>query len=185
VIVTSSSRHPHRRLAAVAALAVLMALVGWVLLRTLDAARAPQPAPAVRYTLLDGRQAGLTDLRGKVVLVNFWATTCAICIREMPQLVATHQRYASQGLETLAVAMAYDPPASVAQYAESRHLPFAVVIDNTGALARAFDEVKATPTSLLIDRRGRIVQRVVGAPDFGQLHRRIEALLAEPGALPG
>ncbi len=138
-----------------------------------------EPAPQFSYTLLDGTRLSSDSLRGQVVMVNFWATTCSTCIGEMPRLIATHQRYQGQGLQTLAVAMRYDPPASVAHYAETRRLPFGVVIDNTGAIAAAFGDVAATPTTVLIDKRGRVVQRHVGEPDFAALNRQIEKLLAE------
>src|SRR3982750_3342296 len=67
--------------------------------------------PDVGYTLLDGSRKTTSQLQGKVVLINFWATTCAPCIKDMPQVVATHERFKSRGYETLAVAMSYDPPA--------------------------------------------------------------------------
>ena len=121
----------------------------------------------------------MTQLRGKVVLVNFWATTCAICVKKMPLMVATHQKFSARGFETLAVAMSYDPPASVVYFTESRRLPFTVVIDNTGSVARSFGDVKLTPTSVLINKRGEIVKRYVGEPDFAALHTLVEALLAE------
>lgn len=145
----------------------------------LSACTARQAAPDVAYTLLDGRPGSTTALRGKVVLVNFWATSCGICVAEMPQLAATHRQFRARGFETVAVAMSYDPPALVASFAESRKLPFDVVIDNTGAVARAFGEVAATPTSILIDKRGAIVRRFVGRPDFPALHALVEQLLAE------
>jgi peroxiredoxin len=144
-----------------------------------------EDAPSFDYTLLDGREARSNALRGQVVLVNFWATSCAICIAEMPQLVATHQQFAARGLQTLAVAMQYDPPSRVVGFAEARGLPFGVVIDNTGSIARSFGDVAATPTTFLIDRQGRIARRWVGTPDFAVLNRWIETLLAEgpgPGA---
>lgn len=137
------------------------------------------PAPSVSYTLLDGRTGSLDALRGKVVLVNFWATSCVSCVKEMPQLVATHQQFQPKGFETLAVAMSYDPPAYVAQFASSRQLPFGVVIDNTGAVARGFGDVKITPTTFLLDKRGGIVKRYVGEPDFTALRALVEQLLAE------
>jgi thiol-disulfide isomerase/thioredoxin len=81
-----------------------------------------------------GRQQGqLPAMAGKVMLVNFWATSCATCVKEMPQIVATHDKFKARGLDTLAVAMSYDPPAFVAKFAETRKLPFGVAIDNTGA----------------------------------------------------
>jgi peroxiredoxin len=136
-------------------------------------------APAVSYTLLDGRKAQLESLRGKVVLVNFWAASCTICVAEMPQIAATHHKFQGRGYDTLAVAMSYDPPALVARFTESRRLPFGVAIDNTGEVARGFGDVQLTPTSFLIDKHGKIVKRYVGAPDFAALSRLIEQLLAE------
>src|SRR5690606_26509278 len=136
-------------------------------------------APTVAYTLLDGTRATTDELRGKVVLVNFWATSCTTCVKEMPQIVATHEKYKARGYDTLAVAMSYDPPAYVANFAESRKLPFGVAIDNTGVIARSFGDVQLTPTSVLINKRGEIDKRYVGEPDFAALHQLVEELLAE------
>lgn len=138
-----------------------------------------EPAPQVSYTLLDGTKADTTQLRGKVVLMKFWATTCSVCVAEMPKVVATHEKFSARGLQTLAVAMSYDPPASVVRYAQSRALPFGVAIDNTGAIAKSFGDVQATPTTVLINKRGEIVKRVVGEQDFAALERVIDRLLAE------
>ena len=157
--------------------AVAIALVAGALTWTSLSSRAA--APLVSYTLLDGSKGSTDALRGKVVLVNFWATSCVICMAEMPQVVATHEKFRSQGYDTVAVAMSYDPPALVARYAESRRLPFGVAIDNTGAIARLFGDVQATPTSFLLDKQGRIVKRYVGAPDFAALDVLIGKLLAE------
>jgi peroxiredoxin len=157
--------------AAAAALALSIA--------TSACAPSPARAPEFEYTLLDGTRAHARDLRGQVVLINFWATTCVICIAEMPQIAALHERLRARGLTTLAIAMRHDPPARVAQFAEARGLPFGVVIDNTGAIARAFDDVRATPTTFVIDRRGQVVDRIEGAPDFVELGELLERLLVE------
>ncbi len=140
---------------------------------------AKESAPATAFTLLDGQTHNIAQLKGKVVLVNFWATSCVACVKEMPELVATHQKFKSRGFETVAVAMSYDPPAYVANFAQSRELPFGVAIDNTGQIARSFGDVKRTPTTLLINKRGEIVKRYVGEPDFAALHALVERLLAE------
>ena len=80
--------------------------------------------------------------------------------------MSTFEKYRGRGYNTLAVAMSYDPPAYVANFAESRKLPFGVAIDNTGDIARQFGDIRLTPTSVLINKRGEIVKRYVGAPDF-------------------
>ncbi|MCA0177821.1 MAG: TlpA family protein disulfide reductase [Proteobacteria bacterium] len=133
--------------------------------------------PDVGYTLLDGRQTTLHAQRGKVLLVNFWATSCTTCVAEMPHLIANHQALKGKPFDTLAVAMSYDPPDYVAEFAKTRALPFGVAIDNTGKVAEAFGGVKLTPTTFLLDPQGRIVKRYVGQPDFDALRREIDQLL--------
>ncbi len=145
----------------------------------LSACSDAQPAPESTFVLLDGSQKTTADLKGKVTLVNFWATSCVTCVAEMPKLVATHQKYKTQGYDTLAVAMSYDPPSYVVNYAQTRQLPFPVAIDNTGAAAKAWGDVQLTPTTFLVNKRGQIVKQFVGEPDFTALHQLIEKLLAE------
>jgi peroxiredoxin len=165
--------NPSRRRALGAA-----AALGTTALLGLPACAGRDAAPASTFVLLDGRQTTTADLKGKVTLVNFWATTCVTCVKEMPQIVATHQKYAARGFETVAVAMSYDPPAWVLNFAQSRQLPFKVALDNTGEIAQAWGDVKLTPTTYLVDKQGQIVKRYVGEPDFNALHALIEKLLA-------
>ena len=135
-------------------------------------------APLSTFVLLDGSRHTTEDLKGRVTLVNFWATSCVTCVAEMPRIVATYDRYHAQGFDTLAVAMSYDPPAYVVNFAETRKLPFKVAIDNTGAVARAWGDVQLTPTTYVVDKQGTIVKRYVGEPDFAELNALIEKLLA-------
>lgn len=136
-------------------------------------------APASTFVLLDGSAKTTADLKGKVTLVNFWATSCTTCVAEMPEIAATYNKFKPRGYETLAVAMSYDPPSYVVNFAQTRKLPFPVAIDNTGAVAKAWGDVQLTPTSYLVNKRGEIVKRYVGTPDFAELHRLIEKLLQE------
>lgn len=138
-----------------------------------------QAAPESTFVLLDGSKKTTADLKGKVTLVNFWATSCVTCVAEMPKLIATHNKYQAQGYGTLAVAMSYDPPNYVVNFAQTRQLPFPVAIDNTGAVAKAWGDVQLTPTTYLVNKRGQIVKQFVGEPDFAALHQLIEKLLAE------
>jgi len=139
-----------------------------------------QAAPNLPFTQLDGSKHTMAELKGKVTLINFWATSCSTCVKEMPQMVATYQKFQGQGLETLAVAMEYDPPAYVMQFAQSRQLPFRVAIDHSGDLAKGFGEVQLTPTTFVVNKKGEIVKRYVGEPDFAALHSLLVQLLAEP-----
>ncbi|KRH99404.1 TlpA disulfide reductase family protein [Curvibacter sp. PAE-UM] len=157
-----------------AAVAVV-AIAGWLLLR----APGFGPAPESTFVLLDGSKQTTADFRGRVVLVNFWATSCTTCVAEMPKLMATYDKYRERGFDTVAVAMSYDPPSYVVNFSQTRKLPFKVAIDNTGAVATAWGEVRLTPTTYLVDKRGQIVKRYIGEPDFAELHRLIEELLAQ------
>lgn len=138
-----------------------------------------EPAPASTFVLLDGTQTSTADLKGKVTLVNFWATTCVSCVKEMPMLADTYRKYKDRGFETLAVAMSYDPPNYVVNFAQTRQLPFKVAIDNTGAVAKAWGDVKITPTTYIVDKKGQIVKRYIGEPEPQALHQLLERLLAE------
>lgn len=133
-------------------------------------------APRADFVTLKGEKIALDSLRGKVVLVNFWATSCPSCIREMPDLVKTHKKFEARGFETVAVAMSYDPPEYVRQFSERNGLPFKVALDRDGSAALAFG-VRVTPTTFVIGKQGQIVQRIVGEPDFANLHALIEQTL--------
>jgi len=164
-----------RRLLYVAATAALAAIGVALYAGTAGSAAAPQST----FVVLDGSSKTTADLKGRVTLVNFWATSCATCLTEMPRIIATHDKYRSRGYDTMAVAMSYDPPSYVVNYAQTRKLPFEVAIDNTGAIAKAWGDVQLTPTTYVVNKRGEIVKRYVGEPNFSELHLLIEKLLAE------
>ena len=136
-------------------------------------------APETTFVLLDGSKKNTSDLKGKVALVNFWATSCTTCVAEMPKMVSTYDKYRARGYEHVAVAMSYDPPSYVVNFAQTRKLPFSVAIDNTGAVAKAWGDVQLTPTTYLVNKKGEIVKRYIGEPNFAELHQLIEKLLAE------
>jgi thiol-disulfide isomerase/thioredoxin len=135
-------------------------------------------APNSSFVLLDASKTTTADFKGKVTLVNFWATSCTTCVAEMPKMIATYNKYHGKGYEMVAVAMSYDPPSYVVNYAETRKLPFKVAIDNTGAIAKDWGDVQLTPTTYLLDKKGAIVKRYVGEPNFSELNALIEKLLA-------
>lgn len=157
----------------VGALAILtMAAVGY------GSMSSQEKAPDVSFTNLKGEKISLQSLRGKVVMVNFWATSCTTCVHEMPQMVQTYDKYKGKGLDFVAVAMSYDPPNYVLNYAQTRQLPFHVALDGQDVLARSFGGVKLTPTTFVIDKRGNILKRYVGEPEFAELDALLEKALA-------
>lgn len=170
---TRRSFSPLKLLAAVVVLIVAAAAI-WF-----GQGTKTETAPAVTFRSIEGETITTADLRGKVALVNFWATSCTTCVAEMPMLVETYRKYVGKGYETVAVAMQYDPPNYVLNFAKTRALPFKVALDPMGELAARFGPVRLTPTSFLIDKQGRIVKRYVGAPDEAELHTLIEQLLAQ------
>src|SRR5512138_410097 len=111
-----------KRIIVAAAAIAIAAWAAWVSLK-------PAPAPYVRFATLSGETVSTAELRGKVVLVNFWATWCADCVREIPKMVETWRKYAPRGYEMLAVAVQSDDPRQVAKFAKERALPFKVARD--------------------------------------------------------
>jgi peroxiredoxin len=145
--------------------AAVLAIVGALAYALLDKPR----APAATFTTLEGQSIELGQLRGKIVLVNFWATSCPGCIKEMPDLIDTYNQFKDRGFVIVAVAMSYDPPNYVANFAKTRQLPFPVALDVDGAHAHAFGDVQLTPTSFLIGKDGSIIEEKLGELDFDKL----------------
>ena len=135
-----------------------------------------QAPPLVGQTL-DGRTLTLEQLRGKPVLVTFWATTCPSCIEEMPHLVELYRELNPKGLEIIGVAMAYDPPEQVRTLAMQRQIPYPIVLDTEARIAREFDNVRLTPTTVLISPDGRIVHYRLGLLDLPKLRETIREML--------
>ncbi len=135
-----------------------------------------QAPPLVGQTL-DGRTLTLEQLRGNPVLVTFWATTCPSCIEEMPHLVELYRELHPKGLEIVGVAMAYDPPEQVRAMVARRQIPYPIVLDTQSRIAREFDDVRLTPTTVLISPEGRIMHYRLGPLDLPKLRETIQGML--------
>lgn len=134
-------------------------------------------APPLVGQTLDGRTLTLEQLRGKPVLVTFWATTCPSCVEEIPHLTELYRELNPKGLEIIGVAMAYDPPEQVRAMARQRQIPYPIVLDSEERIAREFDNVQLTPTSVLVSPEGRIVQYRLGLLDMPELRNTIAGML--------
>jgi thiol-disulfide isomerase/thioredoxin len=149
-----------------------------VLLAVLGFSLSQKPsAPDVTFTTLQGEKISMASLKGKVVLVNFWATDCPGCIKEMPDLMNTYTQYKPKGFEVIAVAMPYDPPAQVLNYSQQKALPFPVMHDGLSEMVQAFGGVNLTPTTYLYDKHGHRLQRIIGELDFVQLRQLLDSEL--------
>ena len=158
--------------------AALFAIVLIVVAALAYAMLSKPAAPAATFVTLDGRPIQLDSLRGKVVLVNFWATSCPGCIKEMPGMVEAYNQYKAKGFEIIAVAMSYDPPSHVVNFTQTRQLPFPVALDVKGELAQAFGDVRLTPTSFIIGKEGQIIEQKIGELDFVKLRKLLDQELS-------
>ncbi|MGB0866652.1 MAG: TlpA disulfide reductase family protein [Granulosicoccaceae bacterium] len=159
--------------AALAAVTLLAAVTVWYWIVPSSA----QAAPNVTFNTLDGQQIELEQLRGRPVLVNFWATTCPSCMEEMPHLMELYDELHPDGFEMVGVAMAYDPPNQVLELSEAVKLPYNISLDIDYAIADAFGDVRLTPTSFLIDPEGKIVLHKLGMLDMSSLRKQIKTYL--------
>lgn len=133
--------------------------------------------PAATFLTIAGERISLSELRGKVVLVNFWATSCPGCVKEMPDMVEVYRQYKSKGFEIIAVAMPYDPPNYVLKFTQDKQLPFPVALDIKGEAVAAFGNVTLTPTSFLIGKDGVLLEKKTGELDFVKLKATLDKQL--------
>jgi peroxiredoxin len=121
-----------------------------------------KPAPLFNVKDIYGKNIALAQLKGSPVLINFWATSCPSCVRDMPNWISLYQAYQAKGVKVIAVAMSYDDLEYVKTFAAARQLPFSVVYDADGELAKSFGDIRLTPTTAWIDRSGQWVETSLG-----------------------
>lgn len=136
-----------------------------------------KPAPQFARPDLNGRQIELKSYRGKVVLLNFWATWCAPCQVELPRFEAWQKKYGAQGLQVVAVSMD-DADAPVKKTVRRLHLGFPVLMGDA-KLGDSYGDVLGLPITFLIDRNGLVVAKIKGETDLDKLESRVKALVAK------
>ncbi len=130
-----------------------------------------------RLADLSGSAWQLSDRRGRVVLVNFWATWCGPCRDETPGLVQLYRSYRPRGVEMVGIDMDDDPAEAVPGFVHSYRIPYPVLVPDSGF--ELANEIESLPTTLLIDRQGRIAKVYVGAMSEAELGADLDALLKE------
>ena len=126
--------------------------------------------PEIAVNSITGEAIKLYQVKNNFTIINFWATDCPGCIKEMPGLSNVYNQLKGQGLQIIAVSMSYDPPNQVLNFTQKNKIPFPVVLDVDGQIARSFGDIRLTPTSILIDKNGKIIDKVIGELDFNKLN---------------
>lgn len=137
-----------------------------------------KPAPAFTRNGLDGKPVRLRAYRGKVVLLNFWATWCGPCQVELPRFVAWQQQYGPKGLQVIAISM--DDSAEPVRGLVRKLNPDFPVVMGDEKIGTLYGGVLGLPVTFLISRDGKIAERIQGGSDLGAMERHIQRLLAGP-----
>ncbi len=143
---------------------------------------AGEMAPNFTWQGADGKTHSLAEMKGKVVLLNFWATWCPPCRHELPDIVKIRTELADKGLVVLGVNVAEQPPAGtdvtehVAKFAASNGLDYPLVIANDDMIS-SYGGIEAVPTTFIIDRNGKIVQKLVGGRDLATFRSAVQPFL--------
>ena len=137
----------------------------------------PRPAPALDVRKLDGKPAGLADYKGKVAVVDFWATWCKPCVKSMPEMMKLHEKYGAKGFTVIGVSIDEDGAKSVRPFLEKRKITYPIVLD--GSKAWKAWGVRAIPAVFLVDKEGNIVRQWTGNADKKELERAIEELISK------
>ena len=136
-----------------------------------------QPVANVAVTMTSGQVIPLASLRGKVVIVNFWATWCPYCRHEMPDMQAFYRDWHAKGVEILALSIE-DDPKLVAGFMQQQAYTFPAGLADA-ATQRAFGEIKKVPMSFIIDKKGVIRHKISGQVYYGRLENLVTPLLKE------
>lgn len=134
------------------------------------------PGPAWKLQDLDGKEISAAALKGKVVVVDFWATWCGPCIQEIPGYIAMQKKYGPEGLVIVGVSVDQKGPEHVRKFAKQRNMNYTLAMDD-GKIAEAFGGFEAIPTTFLIDRSGNIRHSKVGAMEHDAYEKLVLSVL--------
>lgn len=158
---------------------ILLALITYIWFRPpASVTEENRPAGAWSVRLMDGRTLTSEQLKGKVVLVNLWATWCPYCLKEMPVIEEFCEDNRSKGFEVIAISVD-DPPEKVAQYMKDKGYRFMASASSPSAAA-AFGRPASIPESLILDGHGNIRHRIKGQVHYPRLEKLVLPLLREP-----
>ena len=139
------------------------------------------PAPDFTFPGLDGKKVSLSDYKGKVVLVNIWATWCPPCVKEMPSMEKLYRKFNGKNFEILAVSIDETGLKAVAPFMEKTRLTFPALIDSKGTIKPVY-RITGIPESFIIDKQGVLIKKIVGPIDWAapQVFRFFSSLIQTP-----
>ena len=135
----------------------------------------PKTLPELEFNILGDQKLLTKDLENKVVILNFWATDCATCIKEMPALTQIHNKYKND-IELIAVAMPYDLPSRVTNFKDKNQIPFKIALDSDGKILQKFNKVRLTPTTIITNKNHIIQNTIIGEINYESLDKLISNL---------
>jgi cytochrome c biogenesis protein CcmG/thiol:disulfide interchange protein DsbE len=133
-------------------------------------------APDWKLQNLDGKTVQLSDFKGKVVVLDFWATWCPPCRAEIPDFIALQNQYKDKGLVVIGVSLDQGGPGVVSSFAKTQGMNYSVVM-GTDDVAAQYGDIQAIPTTFVIDRSGKVVAKHEGETDKGTFEDEIKKLL--------
>lgn len=145
-------------------------------------AKERKPAPEFTLTDANGSSVKLSDYRGKVVLLNFWATWCGPCALEIPWFIDFEQQYKSKGFEVVGVSMDEEGWSAIKPYITEHKMNYRVLLGND-SVSQLYGGVESLPTSFVIDRDGRIASVHVGLAERNEYMNEIQNLLDEKAGI--
>lgn len=158
---------------------VLFALLSLSGCDKLNLSQSPIKLPSFEATLLNGSKITDSEFKGQVSIINFWATTCTVCVKEMPEMAKVFNEFKKEDLQFIAFAMSYDPPMYVVDFTNTRKLPFLVAMDSDGSISKIFGGIDATPTTFLFNKEGKIIKKYVGEPNWQEMRSLIKTALTQ------
>jgi peroxiredoxin len=144
-----------------------------------------KPVPDLTLETLDGEAINLRDQKGRVLLVNFWATWCAPCRKEIPDLKALHSDLKPQGLTVIGVALDRKGREVVAPFVDEHTINYPIVVDTEGAAEAEFGPIPGLPTTILVSPNGKIAKRVVGIFPTDEMKPTLREMLDTGGTASG
>ena len=138
-------------------------------------------APSFTLRDLNGNQVSLSDFKGKVVILDFWATWCPPCVQEIPHFIELYEKYKEQGFAMVGISLDHGGVSVVKSFVKKYQVNYPILMTD-GQVDKAYGNITSIPTTFVIDRQGNIRRQYIGYQDKGVFEADIKALLAETGA---